>query len=146
MTEPLEPGTVVRSAMASQSIWVKTNHGWVWIDRYTGDVQTTLDHCAMTDAEALYGPEFWVQAWDGRTVKQWDRVGGGSAADPDAFGVVPASSKRDGPTDMWAVTYRGQTLGRFDHLADAEADMLDRHQRAIRDVQAHPRPDVDDAV
>jgi hypothetical protein len=54
--------------------------------------------------------------------------------DPDAFGVVPASSVRGGPKDMWAVTYRGQTLGRFDHFADAEADMLDRYQRATREV------------
>lgn len=74
--EPLEPGTIVRSAMASQSIWVKTNAGWVWIDRYSGDVQTTNDHVALTDDEAMSGPEFWLQTWDGRTIKQWDRAGG----------------------------------------------------------------------
>lgn len=66
--------------------------------------------------------------------------------DPDAFGVVPASSKRGGPKDMWAVTYRGQTLGRFDLLADAEADMLARHQRASGEGRRQPRPEVDDAV
>lgn len=76
-TEPLEPGTIVRSAMASQSIWVKTNTAWIWIDRYTGEARIGPD-AAMTDAEALSpeASEFWVQAWDGRTIKQWDRVGG----------------------------------------------------------------------
>ncbi len=78
MSEPLEPGTVVRSSMASQSIWVKTNLGWMWIDRYTGNMRGS-NSAAMNDAEALAGPEFWVQTWDGRTIKQWDRVGGGVA-------------------------------------------------------------------
>lgn len=88
MSEPLEAGTVVRSAMASQSVWVKTNHGWVWIDRYAGDVRER-ENVALTDSEALAGPEFWVQSWDGRTIKQWDRVGGGTVDEsPDQLADV----------------------------------------------------------
>lgn len=59
--------------------------------------------------------------------------------DPDAFGISPASSERGGPKDMWAVTYKGQTLDRFDRLADAEADMLDRHQRSRAEASNRDR-------
>ncbi len=56
--------------------------------------------------------------------------------DPDDFGIVPANSERGGPKDMWAVTYRGQTLGRWDRFEDAEADMLDRHRRLLSSARA----------
>ena len=85
MTEPLEPGTIVRSAMASQSIWVKTNAGGVWIDRYTGDVRGPGTNVPMSDAEVLApsASEFWVQTWDGRRIRQWDRVDGQPTDDAD---------------------------------------------------------------
>lgn len=60
------------------------------------------------------------------------------SGDPDAFGIIPASSRRDGPKDMWAVTYRGQTLCRWDRFEDAQGDMLDRHRRAVREAENGP--------
>ena len=44
------------------------------------------------------------------------------------FRLVPASSRQDGPLDMWAVVYDGQTLGRFDDRHDAATDAVDRYR------------------
>lgn len=51
------------------------------------------------------------------------------------FVVVPAASRRDGPLDMWAVKYRGRTLGRWDDKAAARAEATDRYARWIREPE-----------
>lgn len=51
------------------------------------------------------------------------------------FAVVPDASRRGGPLDMWAVTYQGRTLGRFDDKTAARADAVDRYGRWIREPE-----------
>lgn len=52
------------------------------------------------------------------------------------FVVQRARSRRDGPLDMWAVTWAGQKLGRYDDKRVAAADAVDRFERAIREQRA----------
>lgn len=52
------------------------------------------------------------------------------------FVVQRARSRRDGPLDMWAVTWAGEKLGRYDDKRDAAADAVDRFERAIREQRA----------
>jgi hypothetical protein len=52
------------------------------------------------------------------------------------FRVVSARSTKDGPCDMWAVSWREQTLGRFDDLTAARADAVDRYRIAVSTVSS----------
>lgn len=51
------------------------------------------------------------------------------------FTITPAASRRDGPLDMWAVRYQGQTLVRWDTKLAARADATGRYARWIREPE-----------
>lgn len=49
------------------------------------------------------------------------------------FHIAPAAAKRGGPLDMWAVTFEGQMLGRFDDRRVAAEDAVDRYRRYLEE-------------
>lgn len=49
------------------------------------------------------------------------------------FRIVRAASRRGGPLDMWAVTFDGKTLGRFDDRRVAAEDAVDRYRRYLNE-------------
>lgn len=51
------------------------------------------------------------------------------------FAVAPAAHQRGGPLDMWAVTYQGRTLARWDAKTAARADATDRYARWINEPE-----------
>lgn len=75
-----------------------------------------------------------------RRTKGWRALRGTTyVGRPTRFGnpftVTPAASQRGGPRDMWAVEYKGRTLGRWDDKTAARADAVDRYARWIREPE-----------
>jgi hypothetical protein len=55
------------------------------------------------------------------------------------FRIERASSRRDGPLDMWAVTLEGRWLVRFDDKRDAATDAVDRYRGSVLTEAMWPR-------
>ena len=76
-----------------------------------------------------------------RRVKGWRKPAGAVIVDRttswgNPFRVVRARFRKGGPLDMWAVTWAGQTLDRFDDRRDALADAVDRFRLAVTEQRA----------
>jgi hypothetical protein len=82
----------------------------------------------MPERIQLQRAKGWVKPPDAVVVARPSKWG-------NPFRVVRAQSHRDGPFDMWAVTYPtdDRWLVRFDLVADARADAVDRYRRNVLD-------------
>lgn len=135
------PNILTPRQLCTRNCWKPPNPNTI---NDTGDIRRcehgNIWRCTITPG--ILGVRVWDRlSWRHTPIDRW-RAGRAlrNTGQPDddgapyaPFAITPARYHRDGPLEMWAVTYQGKTLGRFDLYADAAADAKERAEQFARE-------------